>query len=89
MNRGGIASSTPMSSSTTSTTADKRKHRIAEGIVRDALAGGRACISFQVVQECRTMALRKAAVPLRTDQARTYLDVVPAAPDAGQPSAAL
>jgi predicted nucleic acid-binding protein len=56
--------------------SDKRKHRIAEGIVRDALAGGQACISFQVVQECLNVALRKAAVPLAPDQARAYLDVV-------------
>ena len=55
---------------------DKRKQRIAEGIVRDALAGGQACISFQVVQECLNVALRKAAVPLSPDQARAYLDVV-------------
>jgi predicted nucleic acid-binding protein len=55
---------------------DKRKHRIADGIVRDALAGGQACISFQVVQECLNVALRKAAVPLSPDQARAYLDVV-------------
>jgi len=57
-------------------TSDKRKHRIAEGIVRDALAGGRACISFQVVQECLNVALRKAAVALTPEQARSWLDVV-------------
>jgi predicted nucleic acid-binding protein len=56
--------------------SDKRKHRIAEGIVRDALASGRACISFQVVQECLNVALCKAAVPLTPEQARSYLDVV-------------
>ncbi|MBI5719396.1 MAG: PIN domain-containing protein [Burkholderiales bacterium] len=55
---------------------DKRKHRIAEGIVRDALASGNACISWQVVQECLNAALRKAAVPLKPEQARSYLDVV-------------
>ena len=56
--------------------SDKRKHRIAEDIVRDGLASGRACISFQVVQEWLNVALRKAAVPLSTEQARSYLDVV-------------
>ena len=56
--------------------SDKRRHRIADGIVRDALASGRACISFQVVQECLNVALRKAAVPLTPEQARGYLDVV-------------
>ena len=31
---------------------DARKHEAAERIVRDGLASGNACISFQVVQEC-------------------------------------
>ena len=69
--------------------SDKRKHRIAEGIVRDALASGKACISFQVVQECLNVALRKAAVPLSPDQARGYLDVVLLPLMQVQPSAAL
>jgi predicted nucleic acid-binding protein len=69
--------------------SDKRKHRIAEGIVRDALASGKACISFQVVQECLNLALRKAAVPLSPDQARGYLDVVLLPLMQVQPSAAL
>jgi predicted nucleic acid-binding protein len=69
--------------------SDKRKHRIAEGIVRDALATGQACISFQVVQECLNVALRKAAVPLSPDQARGYLDVVLLPLMQVQPSAAL
>jgi len=56
--------------------SDKRKHRIAEGIVRDALVSGRACISFQVVQECLNVALRKAEVALSVQAARTYLDAV-------------
>lgn len=56
--------------------SDKRKQRIAEGIVRDALASGNACISYQVVQEWLNVALRKAAVPLAPEQARSYLDVV-------------
>lgn len=56
--------------------SDKRKHRIAEGIVRDAVANANACISFQVVQEWLNIALRKATVPLTGEQARDYLDVV-------------
>ena len=56
--------------------SDKRKQRIAEGIVRDALASGRACISFQVVQEWPNVAPRKAVVPLAPEQARGHLDVV-------------
>ena len=69
--------------------SDKRKHRIAEDIVRDGLTGGRACISFQVVQECLNVALRKAAVPLTTEQAHSYLDVVLLPLMQVQPSAAL
>lgn len=55
---------------------DRRKHKLAEKIVREALATGNACISSQVVQECLNVALRKAAVPLSTDAARAYLDAV-------------
>ncbi|MDQ2778910.1 MAG: PIN domain-containing protein [Pseudomonadota bacterium] len=55
---------------------DKRKHRIADALVRDALGANSACISFQVVQECLNVALRKAAVPLSPERARAYLDVV-------------
>ena len=57
-------------------TTDKRKHSIAERIIRDGLASGNACISFQVVQECLNTALRKAEVALDTDAARSYLDTV-------------
>ncbi len=56
--------------------SDKRKQRIAEGIVRAAVASRNACISFQVVQEWLNTALRKAALPLSAEQARDYLDVV-------------
>jgi len=55
---------------------DRRKHRLAEKIVREALATGNACISSQVVQECLNVALRKAAVPLSPDAARAYLEAV-------------
>jgi predicted nucleic acid-binding protein len=55
---------------------DKRKHDVAERIVRDALSTGNACISFQVVQECLNTALRKAEVALDTDAARSYMDTV-------------
>lgn len=57
-------------------TSDPRKHAVAERIVRDALRGGNACISFQVVQECLNTALRKAEVALRPEAARAYLDAV-------------
>jgi predicted nucleic acid-binding protein len=55
---------------------DKRKQRIAEQIVRDALMSERACISWQVVQECLNTVLRKAAVTLDAQGARAYLDAV-------------
>ena len=57
-------------------TTDKRKHAVAEKIVRDGLASGNACISFQIVQECLNTALRKAEVALDTDAARSYMDTV-------------
>ena len=57
-------------------TTDPRKHRIAEQIVRSALSEGNACISWQVVQECMNVMLRKAAVVLPPQATRSYLDVV-------------
>jgi predicted nucleic acid-binding protein len=56
--------------------SDARKHKIADALVRDGLEGERACISFQVVQECLNTALRKADVALDAGQARAYLDAV-------------
>jgi predicted nucleic acid-binding protein len=56
--------------------SDARKHKTAEQIVRDALATERACISYQVVQECLNTVLRKAQVPLDAEGARAYLDTV-------------
>ncbi|MBK1705510.1 PIN domain-containing protein [Halochromatium glycolicum] len=56
--------------------ADPTKHRVAERLVRSALETGNACISFQVVQECLNVGLRKARVPLDADTARRYLDTV-------------
>lgn len=55
---------------------DRRKHAVAEKIVRNALATGDACISSQVVQECLNVALRKAEVALSPEAARRYLDAV-------------
>jgi predicted nucleic acid-binding protein len=57
-------------------TTEARKHAIAENVIRDGLASGTACISFQVVQECLNVALRKAEVALSTEGARAYLDTV-------------
>lgn len=55
---------------------DALKHARAQVIVRDALASGRGCISFQVVQEFLNTALRKAEVALDVQAARMYLEVV-------------
>ena len=55
---------------------DSAKHATAELIVRDALSEGNACISFQVVQECLNVVLRKAQVALPLDAARSYLNAV-------------
>lgn len=55
---------------------DARKQAVAEQIVREGLATGKACISFQVVQECLNTVLRKAKVPLAPPAARAYLDTV-------------
>lgn len=52
------------------------KHRIAERLIREALSGGKACISFQVVQECLNTVLRKAEVRLGPEAAGRYLDTV-------------
>lgn len=55
---------------------DPRKSAIAERIIGDALVTGNACISFQVVQECLNTMLRKAEIPLNTDETRAYLENV-------------
>ena len=57
-------------------TTDRRKHQVAERIVREALATGNGCISSQVAQECLNVALRKAEVGLPPEAARGYLDAV-------------
>ncbi len=57
-------------------TSDARKHKIAEQLIRDALESERACISYQVVQECLNTVLRKAEVALDAQGARAYLDAV-------------
>ena len=56
--------------------ADARRFMIADTIIREAIATGSACISFQVVQECLNTMLRKASIPLDTAGMRDYLDVV-------------
>ncbi len=55
---------------------DRRKHALADRLIREALASGKACISSQVVQECLNTVLRHAKVGLSAEQARLYLDTV-------------
>lgn len=55
---------------------DTRKAAIAEDLIRQGIQSGNACISFQVVQECLNTALRKALVPLGSDDLRRYLESV-------------
>jgi predicted nucleic acid-binding protein len=52
---------------------DERKTATADRIIRRGIETGNACISFQVVQECLNTVLRKAEIPLDTDQTRIYL----------------
>ncbi len=55
---------------------DERKSAIAGAIIREGVATGNACISYRVVQECMTILLRKAEVPLHVSGARAYLNQV-------------
>lgn len=54
---------------------DAAKRDRARGLVADALQG-RGVISLQVVQEFLNVALRKFKVPMKDDEALTYLDAV-------------
>ena len=55
---------------------DAAKFDIANKLIRDGIATGRACISFQVVQECLNTVLRKAEIPLDTSGTQRYLKMV-------------
>jgi len=56
--------------------SEERKAATADCIIRKGIETRNACISFQVVQECLNIALRKAAIPLSTDETKQYLDDV-------------
>jgi predicted nucleic acid-binding protein len=56
--------------------SEERKAATADRIIRKGIETRNACISFQVVQECLNTALRKAEVPLSTDETKQYLDNV-------------
>jgi predicted nucleic acid-binding protein len=55
---------------------DERKSSTADRIIREGIETSNACISFQVVQECLNTALRKAEIPLGTEEIRAYLNNV-------------
>ena len=55
---------------------DERKAAIADKIIRDGIASGNACISFQVIQETLNTVIRKAEVPLDRESAGSYLENV-------------
>ena len=56
--------------------SDERKAVTADRIIRNGIQSHNACISFQVVQECLNTVLRKAEIPLSTDESKQYLDNV-------------
>src|SRR5215210_3696430 len=56
--------------------SDERKSATADRIIRKGIESRNACISFQVVQECLNTVLRKAEIPLSTDETKQYLDNV-------------
>jgi predicted nucleic acid-binding protein len=56
--------------------SDVHKHAIATHLIREALATGRGCISYQVIQECLNAALRKAHIRLDRQTAGDYLQTV-------------
>ncbi len=55
---------------------DENKSTIADEIIREGAATGNACISYQVIQECLNIILRKAEAPLDINGARSYVDHV-------------
>jgi len=55
---------------------DERKADKADRLIETGIATGNAYISFQVVQECLNTAIRKAEIPLTTDEMKMYLNSV-------------
>src|SRR5215212_6229345 len=56
--------------------SDEHKAATADRIIRKGIQSHNACVSFQVVQECLNTVLRKAEIPLSTDETKQYLDNV-------------
>jgi len=69
--------------------ADTRKRGVAESLVGAGLESGRACISFQVVQETLNVITRKLAAPATAEDARRFFDRILAPLWRVMPSAAL
>jgi len=55
---------------------DADKADIADDLIREGIATGNVCISFQVVQECINTVMRKAEVPLTVAQMQQYVEDV-------------
>ncbi len=55
---------------------DEDKSATANRIIRRGIETKNACISFQVVQECLNIALRKAEIPLDAEQMKMHLETV-------------
>ena len=55
---------------------DEDKSAVADRIIREGIETNNACISFQVVQECLNTMLRKAEIPLSTEETRAYMESV-------------
>ncbi|HET7480038.1 MAG TPA: PIN domain-containing protein [Rubrobacteraceae bacterium] len=55
---------------------DEDKSATADRIIREGIETKKACISFQVVQECLNTMLRKAEIPLSVEDTRLYMESV-------------
>lgn len=54
--------------------ADRHKQKTASSLIQQSIAEGTACISFQVVQECLNVVVRKLSMP--ADSARQFFEDV-------------
>jgi predicted nucleic acid-binding protein len=56
--------------------SEPKKSKIASQLINEAIGHGNACISYQVVQECLNIMLRKARIAVSTANAQAYLETV-------------
>ena len=54
----------------------KAKARVADRLIKEALASGKGAISYQVVQEFLNIAIRRFADPMSAAEAEQYLNTV-------------